>query len=248
MKKRHLVSSLFPWPTLTACGLPGAYTAQRGARSRPARVAGPQPEVGRTWSLRLVNGYNSEEVARYQEELVEGSSAGLTVKRTDRDQHTPVTERYTPDWKWVSKARPGYDVIEYSPPLIGIPFPLEIGKSWRQHSVSFNPHTKERYPVIVQGRVVGWEKIKTAAGTFDAIRIDRDAYISDSDQWKSQTEFRETDWYVPSLGRIVRSENTSGYYAVAQSGDSGAPWIRGSWNVQELADPVAATKAPGAQN
>jgi len=225
---------------LAGCAFRGAYTVERIPTDGPPRVDAPPAEIGRAWSYRLVNGYNSEVLGQYREELVAGANQDLNIVRTDTGRAESITERYTSDWKWVSKARPGFEALDYSPPLPAIPFPLEIGKSWRYRSVSSNRLTGERFPVSVHGRIVGWEKLKTPAGNFDTVRIDRVIYVDDADFWKSQTRITESDWYAPSVGRVVRSENTSGYYALQMVSRAGVQWIAGNWNVLELAEPVSA--------
>jgi len=238
MRATRIAIGLLLAAALAGCGFRGAYVAERGPAAGPVRVEAPRAEVGRSWSYRLVNGYNSEVVGQYREELVAVPGTELSILRTGPD--TSINERYTPDWGWIAKARPGFAALEYSPPLHAIPFPLEIGKSWQERSVTTNRLTGERYAISVHGRVVGWETIKTPAGTYDSVRIDRVIYVDDADFWKSQTRIVESDWYAPSVGRVVRSENTSGYYALQMVSRAGVQWMAGNWNVLELTDPPAA--------
>jgi hypothetical protein len=222
---------------LGACA---AYKAQRAPTSGPDRVEAPRSEPGRSWSFRIVNGYNGEVVTQYRERLVERTDQALRVVRTDASLGESITERYTPDWNWVSKARPGVSVpTEYAPPLRVLPFPLEVGKSWSQRTFLLDPYTARRHAVRVDGHVVGWEKVKVAAGTFDAVLIKRTIYVADGNYERDDTMFTESDWYAPSAGRVVRAETTSGYYDLYDySWPFGRTWVRGDWNVLELAEPT----------
>jgi hypothetical protein len=222
---------------LAACH---AYKAERSPATGPARIEAPTAEVGRSWSFRVVNGYNGEVVAHYRERLVEATGSGLKVVRTDTKLGEPITELYTSDWNWLSKARPGVGVpTAYAPALVVLPFPLEVGRSWSQRSVSNDPHSGQQFAVRVDGRVVGWEQIRIPAGTFEAVLITRTIYVGDGNYERSDTEFIESDWYAPSVGRVVRAETTSGYYDLYHySPPFGRTWVRGDWNVLELADPL----------
>ncbi|MCC6535623.1 MAG: hypothetical protein IT531_23985 [Burkholderiales bacterium] len=239
MPLRSLAALALASTVLAGCGFRGAYTAHGVATSGPPIVAKPQLEVGRSWTYRLVNGYNSEEVSRFREQVVD-TGQGLEIARTGSEEH--VTERFTPDGKWVTKARPGYGALEYSPPLEAIPFPLEVGKRWRQRTMSHDRQSGQSYPVLVYGRVVRWERIQTEGSAYHAVRIDRHVFIGDGDFWKTDTQVWETDWYAPSVGRVVRSENTSGYYDLRQTSRAGALWVKGNWNVLELVSPGTASK------
>jgi hypothetical protein len=225
---------------LAACLLLGAcaaYKAEHSPATGPDRIEAPSVEVGRSWSFQVVNGFNSEVVAHYREELVEGTGSALRVMRTDTSLGESIAEHYTPEWNWLIKARPGVRVpTEYAPPLQVLAFPLEVGKTWSQRTFSRDPDTGQQFTVRLDGRVVGWEKIKVPAGTFDAVLIRRTIYIGDGDYMYTDTQFIESDWYAPSVGRVVRAETWSGRYDLYHS--YGRAWVRGDWNVLELAAPA----------
>lgn len=202
--------------------------------SGPTQVDATPVRVGQTWSYRLINGYNGEVVREYREQLVEASPSELRIERRTGAGDLLLTERYTPSWHWIEVERPGFWLSAYTPPLVALPFPLEIGKTWTAYTTTSDPQTGRSVRVRVDGRVVRWEKVTLPGGVFDTVLVRRMVYIGDGDFWRSDREIYESDWYAPALGRVVRSENTSGYFDLAQTSRAGALWIRGDWNIVEL--------------
>jgi hypothetical protein len=239
MSLRNLAVLALACCSLGACA--PYYKAERAPATGPERVEAPRAEAGRSWSFQVVNGYNSEVLTHYRERVVEATASELRVLRTDATSGESITERYTADWNWLSKARPGVGApTEYSPALQVLPFPLEIGKSWTQRSISTDPASGRRIAVRVDGRVAGWETVRVPAGTFDAVRITRSLYVEDGDYERSDTYLTESDWYAPAVGRVIRAETTSGYYDLFHyTPPFGRTWVRGDWHVLELVEPAA---------
>jgi len=206
----------------------------------PASVEAPDPAIGETAAYQFLNGYNGEVLGRYSERIIDRAGDVVRVQRVDENRGTETVEATTRQGGWIAKVRPGFPKVEYSPEFPALPFPLSVGKSWKFQTAARDPETGVQVPVKVQGEVLGWETVQVPAGSFDALKVRRVVYLLDATYARSNTLITEYDWYAPSAGRVIRSENTSGWYDLHYIARGGTVWIKGSWNVVELA-----TLAPG---
>lgn len=133
----------------------------------------------------------------------------------------------------------------FDPPLRVLPFPLVPGARLHQEVTA---HTgARRRAVVLRLRVGGWERVTVPAGTWDAIRVDRDLWLGDADFHRTETRRQETDWYAPEPGVIVRSSEDSAHQDLLMSRArfGPAPVRRGDWRVRELlAAPVSLRPSP----
>lgn len=89
----------------------------------------------------------------------------------------------------------------------GLSFPLEVGKQWT-YSSDFRlkrPGVKGRAEVNVT--VVGYEKVRVAAGEFDAFKLEsRSEFKATAPDGPVSGVATTTYWYAPAARAIVRSE------------------------------------------
>jgi hypothetical protein len=216
---------------------------QRPPAGMPAQAAAPSIAPGTHWRYVVHDGYTG---------LPRGT-ADFTVKKIDNGIMTVAvthqgprsgteTRLYTRTLNLVRGPMENDQVYSFNPPLLLLPFPLHPGQHWRATSIGtrsdFGAGTygaDRRTQTIVYGDVAGWQRVTGPAGTFDTLRIDRKIYLGDWDYMRSQTYINETDWYAPSIGRVVRHEESSGYRNYASSGPrSDDNWISNDWLVYEL--------------
>jgi hypothetical protein len=104
--------------------------------------------------------------------------------------------------------------------------------------------------VIVAGHVGGWQTVNVPAGEFRALRVVRDSYLGDHDFHRSETIRSETDWFAPSIGAVVRSEENS-FVEDLLSGvsDHGGArqifrgdWLR--WELESVSQPASRKEGP----
>ena len=211
-----------------------------------AEADAPRLAVGDTWVYRISNGYNNEVrgQVRYQVEQVD---AGRTVVSATPDHPSlgqAYTVVYTKDGNWLRHpvASHGQSVeYEFATAYPAYVFPLKPAQSWSLRVYATDTALKRRNSVRVDGTVLGAERVRVPAGEFDTIRIRRQVYAGDWDGFMTETRTYETDWYAPALGRPVRTENKSEWRDMAHC-TKGCPWVRGDWNVIELA--AAGTAKP----
>jgi hypothetical protein len=127
--------------------------------------------------------------------------------------------------------------FRYNPPYPALPFPLEAGKAWQAYVEATDPATGRVNRVRIDGKVLGWERIKVPAGEFDALKIRRIVYAGNHDDYfRSEEQITEFDWYAPQLGHVVKNESSSGYYEKMRGCDfnPGCTWRPNDWSVVEL--------------
>ena len=91
--------------------------------------------------------------------------------------------------------------FRYSKPLLRIPFPLVPGKEW--HSEGEEYSDGDTTHVMISGKVIAREQVKTPAGLYEAIKIE--TRIEDSKKSTSTV----TEWYSKEIG-LVKAEIVTG--------------------------------------
>jgi hypothetical protein len=151
---------------------------------------------------------------------------------------------------WISHVLYNHDRpvdYEFSPAYPNYAFPLTPEQSWSQRVNARDPATGNVRSVRVDGRVLGAERIKTAAGEFDTVKIYRLIWAGDWEGFLTETVITETEWYSPQLGRPVRLDRMSQWYDRTRS-SSGTVFntnqlMRGDWQVFELATSTSTAAA-----
>ena len=86
--------------------------------------------------------------------------------------------------------------VTYSRPYLRFPFPLQKNDTWNWEGVEYideeNPDS-----IKVSGKVLGYEKIKTEAGTFDCVKFQIDIHKK-----KRGTHTKFYEWRTPKLGLV----------------------------------------------
>ena len=196
--------------------------------------------TGDTYVYTISNGYNSETRGKisYRVEKVDADRIEVSVLTDTPSAGRARTEVYNKAGDWVRHPLVNHD--EYLDYEFATPLPVySTGGNWSTRVNAVDPATGKRNSVRVDGEVVGNERITVPAGTFDTIKIKRRVYAGDFEAFKQETQIIETDWYVPALGRPVRSESKSTWLDLSRCTRGGCPIFRGDWNILELAETSA---------
>jgi hypothetical protein len=208
----------------------------------------PAVTVGDQWTYRISDAYTGIErgTERYQVEQVSGSRINVAVTR--QGTGTDEIEHYDGHWNWLKRPATNLPVFEYSPVYPAFNFPLLPGKTWQGRLGATDPTDGRRFPVLVQAKVLGWERVKVPAGEFDAIKVQRIVYFN---YWiqglRGRSEITELEWYAPAIKQSVRRETNSRYWselgAVSNGfvqvkgggrGDGGPRFLQDNWLLAEL--------------
>jgi hypothetical protein len=216
-----------------------------------AEVSAPELRIGSTWRYAVSDGFTrlARGTVEYRIRAVEGSVVTVDVRNGTQES----TELYTRDGNWLRRPATNMQVFSYNPPYRAFDFPLVAGKRWESRATATDPADGRSFPVAVNGRVLGWERIKVPAGEFDTLKVRRMVYLDYFRQGdRGQSVIRETDWYAPALNQVVRRETTSQYLKLARlerspflrvsdgddhSDDGGVPrYEQDEWLVYELVE------------
>jgi len=173
----------------------------------PATVAQrPSLSPGDRWVTEVTDHQDAR--LNYRSERVVVSVDGgrvVTTAKTLKSNYTRTVE-YDPDWGLLASRHPNGSVTTFSPALPYMQFPLQPGSQWAARSDEI-ASTGERKVHNISARVTGWEQVRAPAGTFNALRIE----LSDRIEVDGSMvhEGKDVSWYVPSVKRSVRSEETS---------------------------------------
>ncbi len=213
----------------------------------PATVAAPEIRVGDSWTYRVRDGYTGIERGDQSYRVTDANTdrIGVAVSGGGRLDETYI---YNREWNWLRRPATNLQSFDYSPAYQAFAFPLAPGKTWHARLIATDPVDGRRFPVSIDGTVLGWERVKVPAGEFNALKIKRAVYI---DYWeltvRGRSEILEYEWYAPAVRQIVRREDSSQYlsylyggrrypgYVYASKGDNGGPrFVRDDWLVYEL--------------
>jgi hypothetical protein len=185
-------------------------------------VPAPGLRVGDTWTYAVYDGYRGTQKGSTRYSVQQITSHAVVTRREAGDG--PDTRIFTWEWNPYTEELPEQRMADFSPPFPAFAFPLEDGKRWSGTVIAVEGKTGRRYPVHVFARVAGRETLKTAAGSFDAIRVERSIYLDNHEWWRSGTRWYQSEWYAPAVGRSVRYQDYSEYTDYTKSNDE--PLIR----------------------
>lgn len=174
--------------TQTAASLP-APVAQPAP---PARADAPAFAVGEAWTFAYANALEPSKNATYTQTVSSVAADGsptLNGGALALDASGNLVKTATGS---------------YQPSDGKLQFPLFVGKSW---SASYVYRTGSwAASGDRQAKVVGVERVETPAGAFDAFEIEQTVSWSGTEGNRGHGITRETDWYAPAVGRIVKMD------------------------------------------
>jgi hypothetical protein len=207
-----------------------------GGSPGPGRVAeAPAYRVGDRWVYHAEDGFRVKTVWDETHEVVAIGTEGATVRITQKGPTIDVTR--TEIWPAPGLVKVGavYDneTRRFATPLMRLDFPLADGKTWNQRVDNYNEATGKTGNINRWGRVRGWDKVTTPAGTFDAVLMHVIMHLDDDEFWRTATDCNYAVWYAPAVHAIVREEKDA-QYLEKSGGDDARTAIRTQHAVQEL--------------
>lgn len=170
-----------------------------------AVVSPPQLQEGDTWVYVQINGYNRLPERTLTDTLRRVPEGFVVERRSDRPGEPLQTETIAGPWRETGETTGGY-VRSFSAPLARIALPIAPGQSWRERATVTDAYGKN-FLWQSWGHAVGWERVRTPAGEFVALRVERQMNLGDYDYAWSDTRVVETYWYAPEVKRWVRLEH-----------------------------------------
>ena len=169
-------------------------------------AAPPTYARGDAWTYREIDGYGQRrELERWIAEVTEAGPGGnvISVRAATRGE---ADERRMQAAGAISAGRISTQVPSgtFTPPLQRYPATIAPGQRWSQETLRSDPSVGGTRAMRVEGRVIGWEKVRVPAGEFDALRIERTLYLGDAGRYRTQTRRYETEWYSPAVKGPVK--------------------------------------------
>ena len=182
----------------------GCATPYQAVEAPVAVVPAPQLQNGDTWVYVQIDGYNGLPV-RTLTDTVRPAPGGFVIDRQgDQPGDPPQTQTISEPWRELAETA-GHTRRTFSAPLARIAFPIAPGQGWREQ-VTMTDERGVSYLRKAFGGGLRWERVKTAAGEFVALRVERQMTLGDYDYTWSDTHVVETYWYAPEVKRWVRHE------------------------------------------
>jgi hypothetical protein len=207
---KRLLAAVFTF-LLASC----ANLAQTPPAGMPAEIAAPQLRPGSSWRYTVSDGFTriARGTVEYRVRGVDGNTVTVDVLSSGQEG----TELYARDGNWLRRPATNMQEFAYNPPYRAFDFPLVAGKRWSAKTSATDPADGRTFPVTIEGRVLGWERIKVPAGEFDTVKVKRMVYLDFFRLGdRGQSVIQETDWYAPAIDSVVRRETTSQYLKLAQ--------------------------------
>ncbi len=154
--------------------------------------------------VHVYTGQNKTDRTSYEETVIVTAIEGgkIRTKHSRPGRAEDIVGIYDTEWNTEQSGGSG---LRYEPLFRAMSFPLEPGKKW-QTSSEFSTSNGARTKTQGDIRVVGMEKVKTAAGEFDAVRLENKGYLSGV-SWQGGWAYTQTYWYAPSIDRLVKFEH-----------------------------------------
>lgn len=229
MRKLAVIAAL----ALAACAAPLPQSPPSG---QSAQVGPPPVRTGQASTYVLHDGYTGlpRGTVTYRVGAVQDDDVTVDVTHDNRAS----TEHYTKDGNWRERPMANLQDFRYDPPYAALPFPLFAGKTWQAYVRATDPATGKANRVRIDGAVLGWDRVRTPAGEFDALKIRRYVYAGNAEFFKTEERIEEYDWYAPQPGVVVRHEARSEHMDMSMNCKGQCTIVRGDWIVAELAKPV----------
>lgn len=201
-----------------------------------AAVGAPRVTVGDTWTYRLRDLYTGLERGTERRRVTEAGSARTVVNVQRREDRAEEQEYYDREGNWLRAPATNLPVFDYTPAYQAWAFPLSAGKTWHSRTTAIEPATGRRFPVWIDGTVMGWEKVSVPAGSFDALKVRRAVFIEYFEYTvRGRSEIIEYEWYSPAVGHAVKRETRSRYLSHLHTDSEGGPqFIEDDWLISEL--------------
>jgi hypothetical protein len=163
-----------------------------------------QPEntvqVGDRWTFDQRDEITGLPTATFTHLVTEISPTEYVVRITNQGKTGSSIRIYDHDWNVTERSD-----FKFKPNNgAGIKPPLAVGKQWQSEYEARNTQTGSAFKESVTHKVTAQEMLETAAGNFDAFKIEsRRREINVKDPSKS-TEYESTEWYAPKISYWVR--------------------------------------------
>ena len=214
-----------------------------------ASAAAPAVAVGDNWTYRVRDAFTGLERGSQNYRVTDSGGDRIRVAVSREGAVGDEIQVFDREWNWLKHPATHLQSFEYNPAYPAFAFPLAPGKTWRARLTATDPVDGRRFPLTVDGAVIGWERIKVPAGEFDALKIKRVVFFDYLEHTvRGRSEILEYEWYAPVVKQAVRREASAMYLsylyggggstgfrrAGSMNGGGGPRFVRDDWLIWEL--------------
>ncbi|MEI6706580.1 MAG: hypothetical protein WCK96_05525 [Methylococcales bacterium] len=162
--------------------------------------------VGSTYVTESFSLDKPEEKSIMERKIVANENEKITVATTNikNKSQKPRILEFTKDGNLLSSRNADGSGSNFAPPIKYFDFPLYSGKKWQEKTTETNIKTGSVRQHVIFAIVGEWETISVPAGIFQGIKITLETELIDSTTGEKTTG-TDTSWYVPEIGRSVKS-------------------------------------------
>jgi hypothetical protein len=169
-----------------------------GASAQTVDVAGVLP--GDRWVYELKDEISGDLKSTTTVVVIDVSEKEINTRVSVRGAARPLQFVFDRDWNRIDDS-----IWKYRPSDgTGIRPPLQVGKDWRFENKATHFQNGTALSTSGQSKVVSEEKVTTAAGTFDAFKIETTMRQVNSNDHTKAAMVTAALWYAPSINRWVR--------------------------------------------
>jgi hypothetical protein len=187
-----------------------------------ASAAAPTVAVGDTWTYKVHDAFTGLPRPTENDRVTEVGDGRIKVAVSREGAGASEIQVFDSQWNWLTHRATHLQPFDYSPAYPAFSFPLAPGKTWKARLIATDPKDGRRFPMWVDGIVLGWERLKVPAGEFDALKVKRTVdfdYLEFG--WRGNSYITEYEWYAPAIKQSVRREYSATYFTMVY-GDRGA--------------------------
>jgi hypothetical protein len=159
------------YPLLPTLAVLAALGAAASVHAQEATL--PSVKAGDKWvyNVTIDAPPKGSTTRKWESSVVRAGSSGVVLARKPVDSNLPPKEiAIETDWSRRASINGKLTTVAKN-----FDFPLRVGKTWELAVTDEKPNDKVKLAKrTYQYRVVGWEEIKVAAGTFNALKIEAD--------------------------------------------------------------------------
>jgi hypothetical protein len=171
-----------------------AFGAVAAQQADPGAV-----RVGDRWSYDVKDGATGDLRQAITIVVVDVTDKEINTRISVAGKDKPRTFIFGHDWGRIDDS-----VWQFQPPEIGLKAPLAVGKQWRAETGAKNLQTGVSLHGSGVAKVVGEEKVTTAAGTFNTFKVETVVrQVNNNDQTKASVS-NVVFWYSPDVRRWVK--------------------------------------------
>ena len=191
----------------------------------PDTIPAPEIHVGDKWTYRVRDGFTGLLRPDQRHEVIE--VVGTFVRVSGNVERSDGVQIYDTAWNWLRRPATNLQTFEYSPPYQALAFPLAPGKRWHEKLTATDSADGRRFPVWIDGTVLGWERIQVPAGEFDALKVERRVYFEYYEHSvRGRSEIHEVEWYAPAARQSVKREMRSRYWSLLADLDDAEEFVK----------------------